>query len=131
MAIVSVVYFSGSGLTAKMADAVARGAASVDGVNTNLFPIVDEDLRRGRYENERALAWLDSSDAIIFGSPTYMGGPPAQFKALPPVGAEGHRALQGAWRAKFDGFHPPRKRFDSSAPKGSRKPAAGRLEHRK
>jgi NAD(P)H dehydrogenase (quinone) len=25
---------------------------------------------------------LDASDAIIFGSPTYMGGPAARFKAL-------------------------------------------------
>ena len=45
------------------------------------------------------LAQLDASDAIIFGSPTYMGGPAAQFKAL--ADATGERWYRGAWRDKL------------------------------
>jgi multimeric flavodoxin WrbA len=33
-------------------------------------------------QNDAVLQQLDSSDAIIFGSPTFMGGPAAQFKAF-------------------------------------------------
>lgn len=82
MATVSVVYFSGSGHTATMAEAVARGAASVAGVKANLVAIQPKEIRDGRWKNEAALAQLDVSDAIVFGTPTYMGGPSAQFKAF-------------------------------------------------
>jgi NAD(P)H dehydrogenase (quinone) len=82
MPTVSVIYFSGSGHTAKMAEAVHKGAASVAGAKTNLIAINGDDIVKGRYANEAVLAQLDASDAIIFGSATYMGGPAAQFKAL-------------------------------------------------
>jgi flavodoxin len=38
MPTVSVIYFSGSGHTTKLAEAVNKGAASVPGVKTNLNP---------------------------------------------------------------------------------------------
>jgi NAD(P)H dehydrogenase (quinone) len=79
---ISIVYYSGSGHTAKLAEAVDKGAASIPEVKTRLIPINDEDIVNGRYKNDDVIALLDSSDAIIFGSPTYMGGPAAQFKAF-------------------------------------------------
>lgn len=97
MTTISVLYFSGSGHTAKMAEAVARGA-SASGAKVNLLAIRGEDINQGRYQNDALLAQLDSSDAIIFGSPTYMGGPAAQFKAL--ADATGERWYLRKWADK-------------------------------
>jgi NAD(P)H dehydrogenase (quinone) len=99
MTTVSIIYFSGSGHTTKLAEAVNRGAASVADVKTNLITINGDDIVKGRYKNEAVLAQLDASDAIIFGSPTYMGGPAAQFKAL--ADATGERWYRSAWRDKL------------------------------
>jgi NAD(P)H dehydrogenase (quinone) len=99
MSTVSTIYFSGFGHTAKMAEAVHKGLASVAGVKANLIAIKGEDIVKGRYQNESVLAQLDACDAIIFGSPTYMGGPSAQFKALADATAE--RWLRSAWRDKL------------------------------
>jgi NAD(P)H dehydrogenase (quinone) len=75
MAKVGIVFYSGYGHTAKQAEAVHKGAASVAGVTATLFPIgKDGNLPEGAWN---ALAGLD---AIIFGTPTYMGGPAWQFK---------------------------------------------------
>lgn len=78
----AIVYFSGSGHTRKMAEAVAKGAAAVNGVGVNLIAIQGDDIAKGRWQNATALAQLDSADAVIFGTPTYMGGPASQFKAF-------------------------------------------------
>ena len=99
MTTVSTIYFSGTGHTMKLAEAVNKGSASVDGVKTNLIAIRGEDIAKGRYANETVLAQLDASDAIIFGSPTYMGGPAAQFKAF--ADATGERWYRSAWRDKL------------------------------
>jgi len=40
------------------------------------------DLVAGRFVNEETLKLADVADALAFGSPTYMGGPAAQFKAF-------------------------------------------------
>jgi NAD(P)H dehydrogenase (quinone) len=82
MANISIVYYSGAGHTAKLAEAIEKGAASVPGVTTVLISINETDIVNGRYNNEEVIGSLDGSDAIIFGSPTYMGGPAAQFKAF-------------------------------------------------
>ncbi len=82
MTTLSVVYHSGSGHTTRMAEAVAKGAGSVAGVKVNLLAISGKDIVEGRFKNESLLAQLDASDAIIFGSPTYMGGPSGQFKTF-------------------------------------------------
>lgn len=99
MKTVSVVYHSGTGHTAKMAEAVAKGAASVAGVTVRTLVIEGKDIVEGRYKNETLLAQLDASDAIIFGSPTYMGGPSAQFKAF--ADASGERWFGRKWRDKL------------------------------
>ena len=99
MPTVSVIYFSGGGHTTKLAEAVNQGAASVAGVKTNLIAISGDDITKGRYANDAVFAQLDASDAIIFGSPTYMGGPAAQFKAF--ADATGGKWYAGAWKDKI------------------------------
>jgi NAD(P)H dehydrogenase (quinone) len=96
---ISVIYFSGSGHTAKLAEAVQKGAASVAGAKTNLIAISGDDIVKGRYQNDAVFAQLDASDAIIFGSPTYMGGPAGQFKAF--ADATGAKWFASAWRDKI------------------------------
>jgi NAD(P)H dehydrogenase (quinone) len=99
MTTVSIIYFSGFGHTTKLAEAVTKGAASVAGVNANLIPINGDDIVKGRYQNDDVFAKLDASDAIIFGSPTYMGGPAAQFKAF--ADASSAKWFASAWRDKL------------------------------
>jgi NAD(P)H dehydrogenase (quinone) len=70
MKTITVIYHSASGHTAKMAEAVAKGAALVAGVKVQTINIEGKDIVEGRYKNDGALAQLDASDAIIFGSPT-------------------------------------------------------------
>lgn len=99
MPTLSVIYFSGSGHTTRMAEAVHKGAASVPGVSTHLLAISGDDIVKGRYSNDQVFSKLDASDAIIFGSPTYMGGPAAQFKAF--ADATGAKWFASAWRNKI------------------------------
>ena len=99
MPTVSVIYFSGTGHTTKLAEAIVKGAASVAGVTTNLISISGKDIVEGRYKNDAVFAQLDASDAIIFGSATYMGGPAAQFKAF--ADASGGKFYTRAWRDKI------------------------------
>ena len=99
MPTISIVYFTGSGSTAQLAEAVRQGAASVNGFKTQLLAISGDDIVKGRYKNDGVMATLDASDAIIFGSPTYMGGPAAQFKAFADASVE--RWFGQAWRDKF------------------------------
>ena len=75
MAKIAIVYFSGYGHTAKLAEAVEKGAASAAGASVEVFRIDGEgNLPEG------ALEKLAGVDAIVYGSPTYMGGPAWQFK---------------------------------------------------
>jgi NAD(P)H dehydrogenase (quinone) len=69
MPTVSVIYFSGSGHTTKLAEAVNQGAASVAGVKTQLIAISGDDIVEGRYKNDAVFAKLDASDAIILAAP--------------------------------------------------------------
>jgi len=92
---ISVVYFSGTGHTARMAEAVAAGAGSVPGATALLHPIAGSDIVEGRYKNEAVLETLDGSDAIILGSPTYMGDVAGQMKCF--LDAAGSRWFSRAW----------------------------------
>lgn len=92
---VSVVYHSGTGHTKKMAEAVYEGVSSVEGVEGQLISIEGHDIVEGRWKNDSIFEKLDKSDAIIFGSPTYMGCVSAQMKAFMDATAEKYFA--GAW----------------------------------
>jgi len=67
---IAVVYHSGYGHTQAVAEAVAAGVQAVPGAKVNLIPTGEAEARE---------AELDAADAIIFGSPTYMGGVSADF----------------------------------------------------
>ena len=79
MSKVAVLYHSGYGHTAAVAKAVARGAAGVEGTQAQLISVDDID----RHWDD-----LKAADAIIFGTPTYMGGVSAQFKAFMDASAK-------------------------------------------
>ena len=66
-----IVYHSGYGHTKKVADAVLGGATDA-GANVKLIAVGELD--------DAGWAELDAADAIVFGAPTYMGGPSADFK---------------------------------------------------
>jgi multimeric flavodoxin WrbA len=70
MTTVAIVYHSGYGHTHGIAEAVAAGARSVPGIEVALVPTSEAEARE---------AELDAADAIVFGSPTYMGGVSADF----------------------------------------------------
>jgi NAD(P)H dehydrogenase (quinone) len=97
--LISIVYHSGSGHTAEMAHAVTQGAKSAGEVQVMEHRILDEDFKGSRWLNEEILAQLDRSDAIILGSPTYMGGVSAQLKAF--MDATSPRYLQRKWLDKL------------------------------
>lgn len=75
MSKVAIVYHSGYGHTKKLAEAVHAGVASAAGTSVDLIAI---DAEGNISEAEWAL--LDAADAIIMGSPTYMGSVSWQFK---------------------------------------------------
>lgn len=87
----AVVYHSGYGHTATQATAVQRGA-SLPGVETHLIAIGD-----------KTVPWdlLEAMDAIVFGSPTYMGGQSAQFKAFQEATSRTVFAAGGRWKDKL------------------------------
>ncbi len=95
---IAIVYHSGYGHTRKLADAVRTGAADVDGVDATLHPIgADGDLPPA------AWADLDAADAIVFGSPTYMGSVSWQFKKF--ADASSKIWFTQGWKDKlFAGF---------------------------
>lgn len=75
---IAVVYHSGYGHTNAQAQAVAHGASKVAGTQVTLLTA------------EEAQNWelLADVNAIIFGSPTYMGSASAQFKAFMDASAK-------------------------------------------
>ncbi|SFU69588.1 NAD(P)H dehydrogenase (quinone) [Pustulibacterium marinum] len=96
---VAIVYYSGTGHTEKLAEAIEKGANSVEGVEANLIAINPSDIINGSYKNQHVIDQLDESDAIIFGSPTYMGGVSAQFKAL--ADATSYSWINQKWKNKL------------------------------
>lgn len=75
MTTIAIVFFSGYGHTTKQAEAVFEGASSAPGAKAKLYQINPEgDLPESAWEE------ISKADAIIYGSPTYMGGPAWQFK---------------------------------------------------
>lgn len=95
----AVVFFSGSGHNRKMAEAVHAGADSVEGIDAELMEIVGDDISEGRWNNDDIMSKLDGSDALIFGTPTYMGCVAGQFKAF--MDATSGRFFERKWADKL------------------------------
>ncbi|MCK6391113.1 MAG: flavodoxin family protein [Azonexus sp.] len=92
MSKILIVYHSGYGHTQRVAEAVAQGAGG------ELLAIDSEG-------NLPEAAWeaLAAADAIIFGTPTYMGGPSWQFKKF--ADASSKAWFGRLWQDKvFGGF---------------------------
>lgn len=79
---VAIVYFTSNGHNEQLAVAVAEGVRSVSGAEAVTLQIVGTDIVNGRWKNESIIAELNAADAIVFGTPTYMGGYASQFKAF-------------------------------------------------
>ncbi|QMV18683.1 NADPH-dependent FMN reductase [Granulicella sp. 5B5] len=96
MAKIAIVYHSMNGHTRKVAEAVERGAKQA---SDDVELIAVEDLE----QDAPAWAVLDEADAIIFGSPTYMGSMSSAFKAFAEASAGRwfHRTWQDKLAAGF------------------------------
>jgi len=90
MSNVAIVYHSGFGHTKALAEAVAKGAEGVTGTKVSLIPVAEVEARE---------AELDAADALIFGSPTYMGGVSADFAKFKDWTSK--RWMDGSWRDKL------------------------------
>ncbi|MWV14309.1 NADPH-dependent FMN reductase [Pseudomonas sp. R-28-1W-6] len=88
---VAIIYHSGYGHTARVAEAVARGVRST--ANTQSLLIRVEDI-------DQHWQTLEQVDAIVFGSPTYMGSVSAQFKAFMDATSHQVFAKGGLWANK-------------------------------
>src|SRR3954469_25187679 len=89
---IAIVYHSGYGQTQAVAEAVAAGAGAVAGAKVSLIPVGEVEARE---------AELDAADAIIFGSPTYMGGVSADFAKFKDWTSKKWQAR--AWQDKLAG----------------------------
>ena len=87
---ISIVFHSGFGHTKVVAERVQAGAESVPGTQVRLVPVE---------EVEAHWADLEASDAIVFGSPTYMGNVSAPFKAF--MDASSKPWLEQKWKDKL------------------------------
>ncbi|MFI5718872.1 flavodoxin family protein [Nocardia sp. NPDC051750] len=90
MGSIGVIYDSGYGHTAAQARAVGEGAASLPGIDVALYfaEEVGADPRQ-----------LDDCDALIFGTPTYMGSGSAVFKTF--MEASSKIWLSQGWKGKL------------------------------
>lgn len=87
-----VVYHSTYGHTKLQAESVHGGASSVDGIESAIMT-ADEAVSR--------IDELDSADAIIFGSPTYMGNIAAEMKKF--MEASVKKWFTASWKDKVAG----------------------------
>lgn len=86
---ICIAVHSGFGHTARLADAVAAGARAT-GAHVQTIPV--ETITDEQWQA------LDTADAIIFGSATYMGNVAAAFQAF--AEQTGRRCIEGTWRDK-------------------------------
>ncbi len=61
MGTVAIIYFSGSGHTHLMAEAVAEGASQVSGTTVELLRITGEQIKEGRWQDDATIAKLNGA----------------------------------------------------------------------
>ncbi|MFE2583806.1 flavodoxin family protein [Streptomyces sp. NPDC059378] len=88
--VVSIAYHSGYGHTALLAEAVRAGAAGA-GAEVHLIKV--DEITDAQWET------LDGSDAIVFGSPTYMGTASGAFHVF--AEASSKRWFGQDWKDKL------------------------------
>lgn len=89
---VAVIYHSGYGHTERIALAIKAGIKNTHGAKALLFNV-----------EEAQSAWeeLEKVDAIIFGSPTYMGNVSAEFKAFADATSSNVLNKNNGWANKL------------------------------
>lgn len=88
---IAIVFHSGYGHTRRQAEAVLAGAAAVSGATAKLYSVTELD--------DVQWAELDAADALIFGSPTYMGSITAKFKEFMETSSK--RWYTQSWKDKL------------------------------
>lgn len=88
---IAIVFHSGYGHTLRQAEAVAEGARTLADTQATLYPV--DQL------TDEQWAELDAADALIFGSPTYMGSMSAKFKEFMETSSK--RWYVRAWQDKL------------------------------
>ena len=91
---ICVIYHSGFGHTAKVAEAVVAGVRQVPEVECHDIPVEHLD-------DADAETWsrIDAADAMIFGCPTYMGSPSAGIKKFMEMTSS--RWMEQKWADKI------------------------------
>ncbi|MCX8855552.1 flavodoxin family protein [Vibrio parahaemolyticus] len=93
MSKIAIIYFSKTDVTGQLARAIAAGLEQ-QGIKQQgeceilSHRIEGSEIIEGRFVNPNLMDELAEYDAIIFGSPTYMGGVAAQFKAFADASSE-------------------------------------------
>ncbi|GAA0741623.1 flavodoxin family protein [Ideonella azotifigens] len=93
MPTIALVYFSQGGSTHLLAEQIAAGARQSGQAELRLIRLHGHQVHEGRWQDDTVLARLSEADLIVFGVPTFMGGPAAQFKAFAD-------ATAGLWFAR-------------------------------
>lgn len=88
MSKIAIVYFTQTDITGQLAKAIATGIEKHGGIEVFSHRIQGQEISEGRFSNGDLFNQLMACDAIIFGSPTYMGGVAAQFKAFADASSE-------------------------------------------
>ncbi|MEH2195405.1 MAG: flavodoxin family protein [Nostoc sp.] len=101
MSNIAIVYFSVFGHTHLMAEAIAEGASKIAGVKVELLRIAEEQFVNGSWQDIEIMEKLNQADAIVFGSPTYMGGVAGQFKMF--IDAARDVWANQSWKDKLAG----------------------------
>lgn len=88
---IAIVYHSGYGHTARQAEAVKAGVEEVEHTKSLLLTVEEAQTR-----------WddLDTAEAIIFGTPTYVASASAAFKAFQEASSHAVMAKGLGWRNK-------------------------------
>ncbi len=92
MAKIAIIYHSGFGHTQKQAESILKGALSVENIKASLISVT---------EAIEKISTLKDFDAMLFGSPTYMGSVSAAFKAFMEKSTDVWFAQ--AWKDKLAG----------------------------
>ena len=94
---VAFVYFSNTDVTKQLMEAAISELEHAE-IEYLSHQISGKEIIEGRFINQGLMDSLHSCDAIIFGSPTYMGSVSAQFKAFADATSDFWE--QQAWAGK-------------------------------
>lgn len=89
---IAIIYHSGYGHTARQAKAVSKGVNTAPDSEAVLLNVEEAQSRWDE---------VNTAEAIIFGAPTYMGGPSAAFKAFQDATSHTVMARGCLWRDKI------------------------------